>query len=203
MKQTKLKYSRKLAHKIRDIIRSTKNKISIAKFRVACKFRKALNAKIHLDGISIAKFKVACKFRKVQNAKIHVGCGKYNLDGYINSDIRDLPNVHLVCKAWELDRFAENAAEIYSRHMIEHLTLHEMMTTVRIWYKCLRPGGKIILLCPDMDFHVQQYLNAKWTDEEWDNHCKGSNAKWSFAGFWGHQRGTEDIFHRTSWKILE
>ena len=182
MKQTKLKYSRKLAHKIRDFIRSTKNKsallsvrvackfsiakfrvacmFSIAKFRVACMFRKALNAKIHLDNTStstqrqmksaitilrtvmqngpfyvewtsvkstrrqrsvsvvsqlqdfeatkealriffnIAKFRVANKYTKVQNAKIHVGCGEYNLDGYINSDIRDLPNVHLVCKAW-------------------------------------------------------------------------------------------------------
>ena len=139
------------------------------------------------------------KNKKIKNSKIYVGCGSDSIEGYVGCDIRRLPTVDIVCKAWELDRFAINAKEIYSRHMVEHLTLAEMMKTVEVWYKCLDQNGKIVMLTPDMDFHVQQYLKAQWTDEEWED--PRGNACHSFAGFWGFQRDTESFLSRTTSNI--
>lgn len=125
----------------------------------------------------------------ITNAKIHVGCGKKRIEGYIGCDIRETSGTDVVCKAWELDRHFVDAEEIYTRHMLEHLTFNEVMFTLKQWRSILKPGGSIKIIVPNMDFHVEQWRRAEWNDETWLD--KQSNARHAFAGFWGWQRETE------------
>ncbi|GAB5403891.1 MAG: hypothetical protein Aurels2KO_21220 [Aureliella sp.] len=119
-------------------------------------------------------------------AKLYVGCGEHELEGYAGCDLRALPNVRLVCKAWEVSRFCEGLSEIYSRHMLEHLTLRESQLTLADWFQALAPGGEVRIEVPNLDFVLRQWGRAKWNEEELAG--KFSDARWGFAGLFGWQR---------------
>lgn len=117
--------------------------------------------------------------------KIHIGCGKDPRKGYETCDIRALDCVDIVCPAWELSKHANGVEEIYSRHMVEHLTRSEFICTIKDWYKSLKQGGSLHIICPDLDYHMDQLRNVVWTDEVWDH--AWSNGKHGLAGIYGSQ----------------
>jgi predicted SAM-dependent methyltransferase len=86
--------------------------------------------------------------------------------------------------------------------MVEHLTLPEMKMAFSDWYKALRGGGSVHIVVPNMDFHVEQWLQAQWDNFSEDD--KKSNEVWSFAGFWGWQRECDPAlsnYNRSYWDV--
>ena len=73
--------------------------------------------------------------------KIYMGCGDDYKDGYVGCDVRKTKTAKIICKAWELSKYCKNVNEIYSRHMVEHLTYAEFNETLKDWYKVLNGGG--------------------------------------------------------------
>lgn len=130
-------------------------------------------------------------FKQV-GGRLYVGCGEDNREGYTGCDSRELPNVKIVCKAWEVSRYCSDLGEIYSRHMLEHLTWSECEETLRDWLRALKLGGKLQIVVPNIDFHIEQWQRANWNEESWSQQF--SDARHAFAGFWGWQREvmTED-----------
>lgn len=56
--------------------------------------------------------------------------------------------------------FKENSVDyIFTSHFLEHLKRFEAMKVLRSCYKCLKPGGTIRIVVPDLDIIVQQYIN--------------------------------------------
>lgn len=92
-------------------------------------------------------------------------------------DCRPLPTVQYCCQAWEIAQHVEAGSvdEIYSRHFFEHLTFQQGHDTLEAWREILRPGGRVEMWIPDMDFHVRQWISAE-------------DRTWARAGFWGWQR---------------
>lgn len=119
-------------------------------------------------------------------AKLYVGSGEQSLEGYVSCDSRSLENVQLVCRAWEVSRFCSGLSEIFSRHMLEHLTLAEAGLTLRDWMAALAPGGTLRLEVPNLEFALAQWHRARWNSSEFAN--KLSDARWGFAGLYGWQR---------------
>lgn len=118
--------------------------------------------------------------------KVYVGAGNDHREGFIHTDIRALPGIDIVCKAWNLSSNIKNIDEIYSRHMLEHLTTMEADYALRDWFDALKLGGTIHIVVPDIDYHARQWLNADWTE---DTLCDPrSDARHSFAGLWGWQQ---------------
>lgn len=74
--------------------------------------------------------------------KIYMGCGDDYKEGYIGCDIRKTKTSKIICKAWELSKHIKNLEEIYSRHMVEHLTYTEFNETLKDWNKALLGGGE-------------------------------------------------------------
>ena len=109
--------------------------------------------------------------------------GETKRDGFKSCDIRDVEGVDYVCPAWEIDKHVEPATvdEIWSRHFFEHLTFIQGEKVLQSWYKILKPGGKVGMKLPNMEFHVQQWIRRKDKDE----------LDWAKAGFWGWQREGE------------
>lgn len=123
---------------------------------------------------------------------IEFGCGERpTKPGYKTCDIRNLPGVDYVCPAWEIDKLvSENSVdEIFSRHFFEHLTFQQGEYLLQIWYKILKPGGRIEMLVPNMRAHAQQWLD------------KDSRAA---RNIYGHQRGNfDDVWdvHKSGYDI--
>lgn len=129
--------------------------------------------------------------RQFEGTKVYVGCGNDRKNGYIGCDIRSLPSVDIICRAWEVSHYCQKVAEIYSRHMLEHLTFAEVSASLADWFQALAMGGKIKILVPNMAFHIDQWQKAKWTEEAFQD--SKSNARWSAAGFWGWQRQCDPL----------
>lgn len=123
--------------------------------------------------------------KELQNS-LYVGCGEDRRDGYMHCDIRNLPGIDLVCKAWEVSQNIRGLEDIYSRHMLEHLTSMEAEAALHDWHKALKIGGELYIVVPNLDFHVQQWLQADW-DESTLRDTK-SDARYGFAGLFGWQR---------------
>ena len=141
--------------------------------------------------------------RKIPDAsRLYVGCGEDTKPGFIGCDIRPLSTVQLVCAGWEVSRFTQTAKEIFSRHMLEHLTDAEARATLADWYEALGVGGTVHIIVPDIDFHIKQWLSSDWREPRETN--PKSNACWSFAGFYGWQREcdpTKPNYNQSYWDV--
>ncbi len=121
--------------------------------------------------------------------RLDFGCGEAVRPGFLGVDIRPNPGVSFVCNAWEIaDRVGPGSVvEIYSRHFLEHLTFPQAHMTVRAWAEILAPDGRLVLLVPDIRYHIGQFLEGD------PGKPAEANADWTVrqhavAGFWGWQR---------------
>lgn len=86
--------------------------------------------------------------------KLNLGCGDKILDGYINVDIAPSrlgkrPNI--ICDLRSLSVIKSDVVnEILSIHVIEHFWRWEVRDVLREWIRVLKPGGKMILECPNL-----------------------------------------------------
>lgn len=143
---------------------------------------------INLTGFENIFKKIISKSRHTikYGERLYVGCGDDVKSGFIGCDIRPLSNVSVVCNAWEISRYCREVKEIYCRHMLEHLTLPQLEATLLDWICALENGGTITIIVPNMDYHIEQWSRAVWNEETWQD--DSSDARHSFAGFWGWQR---------------
>lgn len=111
--------------------------------------------------------------------KIELGAGSNPTPGYFHCDIRCLPHIHVVCNSQFLP-FRENmCAEIYLRHHLEHFTENEAERVLQEILRVLRPGGRVHIIVPNIDFHIRQFYEG--------------DRRWAMAGFWGWQNNDYDI----------
>ena len=130
--------------------------------------------------------------KKIKN--VYVGCGNDQRYGYVGCNLRKTKNAKIVCKAWNISENLKELENIYSRHMCEHLTVQEFKFTLRDWYSALKIGGTVEIIVPNIDFHIQQFLNAKFDKENFDN--PNSELNYAIAAFGGWQR--EDYLNNNS-----
>lgn len=92
--------------------------------------------------------------------KLHLGCGSIIMPGWVNVDLRcKAANIMECCIA--LPSFEENSIdEIYSSHMIEHLTHDQNISSLSRWFDLLVPGGRLRLRCPNGKWFCRTFLNA-------------------------------------------
>ncbi len=118
--------------------------------------------------------------------RVEVGAGDSPSPGYVHCDVRPLPHIEHVCIAWELPFASGSVDEIYSRHMLEHLTFDQAKRTLAHWAEMLRPGGVLDINVPDLEAASRQlnleglspYVPHQVTNEEhalralygWQNH---------------------------------
>jgi hypothetical protein len=93
--------------------------------------------------------------------RLNIGAGSKRREGFLSVDVRGVPEVDIVSNAWELsDIEASSVAEIYTRHMLEHLDPNDAKKSIRRWFEILMPGGRINIVVPDLEFHARQLLGA-------------------------------------------
>ena len=94
--------------------------------------------------------------------RLNLGCGDKILPGYVNVDVAESragrkPDV--LCDLHRLTPFADASAdEILSVHVVEHFWRWEVLDVLREWVRVLRPGGRMILECPNLVSACEAFL---------------------------------------------
>jgi predicted SAM-dependent methyltransferase len=118
--------------------------------------------------------------------KLHIGCGSVAIPGYINVDIRYLPNVDVVDNAKYLKKFvSEDVSVIYACHVLEHFSRWEVQHILKRWYDILAFDGILTISVPDFGAVVQQYIKNQNVPE--------------LIGFLYGGQDYDENFHRYCW----
>lgn len=59
-------------------------------------------------------------------------------------------------------RYSNNSVdEIYSSHFLEHVYRNEITGILKDFHRVLKIGGKLVIIVPDLEVYISQYLNAE------------------------------------------
>lgn len=115
---------------------------------------------------------------------LNLGCGDKILDGYINVDVVEAragrrPDV--ICDLHDLSVFDSNYAdEVLAVHVVEHFWQWEVVDILKEWVRVLKPGGRMILECPNLISAAQEFL--KNPDVAAIGGKEGQRSMWVFYG---------------------
>lgn len=94
--------------------------------------------------------------------RLNLGCGDKILEGFVNVDVvesRAGKKPDVICDLHELTPFEDNSAdEVMAIHVVEHFWRWEVVDILKEWVRVLKPGGKMILECPNLISACQAVL---------------------------------------------
>ena len=97
--------------------------------------------------------------------RLNIGCGDDIRPGYLNID-RFAPGAGIRMDASRLAFADRSVDEIFSSHMLEHLSKYEVPEFLGEWNRVLKPGGKVEIIVPDLPWCMRQWLrlpdSARW-----------------------------------------
>jgi GT2 family glycosyltransferase/ADP-heptose:LPS heptosyltransferase/predicted SAM-dependent methyltransferase len=99
--------------------------------------------------------------------KLEIGCGYNPQPGYIHMDVRQLPHVEHICdfETSKLPFENNDLDEVLLNHVIEHISWRNLGFVFDEWFRALKPGGRVFLRTPDLEFIARTYLEGKTTPE--------------------------------------
>jgi predicted SAM-dependent methyltransferase len=95
--------------------------------------------------------------------KLHLGCGYKRIEGFVNIDTRNIPDVvDVVDDITNLSGFEDNSISlIYCSHVLEHIKRLEYMDVLKKWHSLLKVGGVLRVAIPDFEKVVDHYNKNK------------------------------------------
>ena len=115
--------------------------------------------------------------------KLDLGCGHAKREGFLGIDCFKGDQVDMVIDLFGtlshppdkigvsqteglenlLEFFGEDTVDyIHSHHTIEHCPWKTVYRVINGWVKALKPGGTILLTCPDLGWLCNAYVNGDW-----------------------------------------
>jgi predicted SAM-dependent methyltransferase len=98
---------------------------------------------------------------KEQVKRLNWGCGTWPQPGWLNSDIRDHPDVEIVCDIRDgLPIDSDSLDYIVSIHALPEIPYPDLVPTLQELKRVLKPGGTLRLALPDLDRGIQAYMSG-------------------------------------------
>lgn len=91
--------------------------------------------------------------------RIGVGDTLPKKEGYVNADIRDLPNIDIICDARVIPVPDGTYDGLESRNLVEHFGRHEIGDLFKEWARILKPGGTFSIETVDMGTLMDNWRN--------------------------------------------
>lgn len=100
------------------------------------------------------------EFNGATGLRLNLGSGFAPLEGYLNVDVQELPEVDVVAAVDELGVFPDGCAvEVRMDAVYEHLYNFERPRALAEWCRVLAPGGRLQLnWIPDFELVIDKYL---------------------------------------------
>ena len=141
--------------------------------------------------------------------RLHLGCGPNIKPDYINVDAWvDHPDV-VQADILDLPYEDQSVDEILSEHVFEHIGFEQEEVLWRGCFRVLKPGGKMTIETPDMEWLCRQFLVApdrfeafyqRGAKDHYSGHGPGIDNRWGMitTHFFGNQNG-EGQFHKNGY----
>jgi SAM-dependent methyltransferase len=119
-----------------------------------------------------------------ETVRLNLGCGDKLLPGYVNVDVapsRAGKSPDVLCDLRDLSCFPDDHAdEILAVHVVEHFWRWEIEAVLREWVRVLRPGGRMVIECPNLRSACEAFLADSQRGARGDR--DGQRTMWVFYG---------------------
>jgi SAM-dependent methyltransferase len=116
--------------------------------------------------------------------RLNLGCGDKILPDYVNVDIvesRKGQRPDIMTSVDDLSMFASNSVdEVLAVHVVEHFWRWETLEILKEWVRILKPGGRMILECPNLKSACERFLQDPVRFSRQDQ--EGQRTMWVFYG---------------------
>ncbi len=123
---------------------------------------------------------------------LNIGCGEKKIPGFVNIDLEPGADIQLDVRGGL--PFPDSSVDgVFSEHFIEHISQAEGVNFFRECRRVLKPGGRVRIATPDLEYIIKRYLREDWkSGSEMFNHgmdyvqntCEQLNL---VMRSWGHQ----------------
>jgi SAM-dependent methyltransferase len=122
--------------------------------------------------------------RAREPVRLNLGCGDKILPDFVNVDVveaRAGKRPDVICDLHQLTPFPDDYAdEILAVHVVEHFWRWEVEDVLREWVRVLRPGGRMVLECPNLKSACEAFLANP--DSAFGRGNAGQRTMWVFYG---------------------
>jgi len=108
----------------------------------------------------ILEYKYQLTKHRSSSIQLHLGCGNVHLKEYLNIDFRKTNATDYVCDIKKLPFKDDSIEKIETYHVIEHFSYRGLQRILEDWNRVLKPEGKLIIECPNLDEVVKEYIKG-------------------------------------------
>jgi predicted SAM-dependent methyltransferase len=99
--------------------------------------------------------------------RVNLGAGAQKGSQRITVDQRALEGIDIRADVRHLPFEDGQLAELYCSHLVEHFPEAEMRSRILpYWHRLLRPGGKLVIICPDAEAMMKRWIEGKFAYED-------------------------------------
>jgi len=98
------------------------------------------------------------KIFKKQFDVLNLGSGT-KIKKFLNIDANPLSWCDVIARIEKLKLKSNSVGIIYSSHVLEHIPSERAQKALAEWYRVLKPGGKLYISVPDLEFLFRVYLD--------------------------------------------
>ncbi len=101
------------------------------------------------------------ELRAKTSVGLHLGCGPIYIPDLTNCDLHN-KKADMNVNATDLSQFESSSVDyIENNHTVEHLSFKDTETTIKEWARVLKPGGLLVLTCPDITKVLLKWFTAR------------------------------------------